>query len=127
MSHFPFEAVSLSGSVTRVLKSAKTFREENAKLIASVYSLYEHTVTPHRIAEKNGEEKNEKEGEEGEEREGEGEGEGESDSEGVEREREVIGRRKRLHLRSRNPYIDRHLKDMTGDDDFADLEDFIVT
>ena len=29
-------------------------------------------------------------------------------------------------VRSRNPYIDRELRDGYGDDSFADLEDFIV-
>ncbi len=89
-----------------------------------MYSLVDCTVTPCRHGDGSGGKKNqqEREGEGGEEEDQE-----EGDESEEEREKEMIGRRKRRHLRSRNPYIDRHLKDMTGDDDFADLEDFIVT
>lgn len=38
----------------------------------------------------------------------------------------ILRRRKRRRLRSRHPYIDECLREESGDDAFADLEDFIV-
>jgi len=40
--------------------------------------------------------------------------------------RPVLGKRAKQQLRSRNEYIDEHLVAESGDDDFADLEDFIA-
>ena len=40
--------------------------------------------------------------------------------------RPALGKRAKQRLRSRNEYIDEHLVAESGDDDFADLEDFIA-
>ena len=110
--------MTLSGYVTRSARSSKLFLENEID-IPSIISLYGNSLRK---------DSDQKVTEDIQDSDARLPHEDEVGSSEEERGRGIIGRQKnRGRLRSRNAYIDRHLEMTLGNDDFADLEDFIVS